>query len=87
MSTNSQLSIAYDAATDVVTIEGVQYAAALFRELGHGLAIGSPIMLARREGGIITLFSFQLTDAGIQAAREEQQRLRSTEGVAHANQR
>lgn len=65
------LTIDYDPASDVITIAGVRFAAGMFRELGFG-PTGKPIMIERIDDGVLTVFTFELNDEGIAAAREKQ---------------
>lgn len=68
------LSISYDRTSDVLMIDGVRYAGDLFRTMGIG-PTGRPIIVTRKEDGVVTLFTFELTESGIAAAQEELARL------------
>ncbi len=50
------LSIAYDARNDIVTIEGVKYSGVLFREFSaSGLPVGVPFEITKRVDGVVTI--------------------------------
>lgn len=65
-----RLDISYDTRTDILMIDGVRYSGSLFRNLGFG-PTGKPLLVTRKEDGVVTLFTFDLTDEGIAHAREE----------------
>ena len=48
-------NIAYHPDSDVLTINGVHYAAEVFRSLGV-LPVGSLVRIENREGGVLTLY-------------------------------
>jgi hypothetical protein len=52
--TARSLAIAYDATTDVVTIEGIRYAGELFRGIGIG-PTERWFKIVKREDGLVTL--------------------------------
>lgn len=64
------LNISYDTWTDILMIDGVRYSGDLFRNFGIG-PTGKPLLVTRKEDGVVTLFTFDLTDEGIAHAREE----------------
>lgn len=58
MPPDDDLSIEYDRARDVVTIEGVRYAGVLFRSLGvRGFEPGKWLRIEQRADGMLTVHS------------------------------
>lgn len=55
MSTLSSLDVSYDPCDDVLTVEGVRYAGALFRDFASLLPLMVPFMLLRRENETIVI--------------------------------
>lgn len=51
----SWLNIEYDPDFDIVTIEGIKYTGALFRELGGLLPIEKTFRILMRKDGVLTL--------------------------------
>jgi hypothetical protein len=64
------LDISYEWQADILMIDGVRYSGDLFRLLGFG-PTGRPLLVTRKEDGLVTFLTFDLTEAGIAAAREE----------------
>lgn len=54
MSTDT-LEIDYDAARDIVAIEGIRYSGIIFREFARWAPAGSVLRIVKREDGILTI--------------------------------
>lgn len=50
------LSFAYDEIADVLTVEGIQYAGEIFRQLGGMMEVGQQFTLVARDDGVVTIY-------------------------------
>lgn len=62
-----KLALRYDDERDILRVEGVKYAGAIFRELGGMLPEGELFRIERRENGVLMLRHERLLDERIKA--------------------
>jgi hypothetical protein len=62
-----KLRFEWDGPTDTVTIEGIKYAAQLFRDLGGILPVGRMFTVVERQDGVLTIQQLDSIAAAVDA--------------------